>query len=193
MQQKHQPDDLSVLSIRAFNCLRHAGYTTAEQVMTASDDDLLTIKGMGHTTWTEIRRHFPYTPFNELVQPDDLSVLSLRASNILKRGGYLTGSQIRAASNHELMRLPNTGSTTLAEIRRHFPYTPSEQSGNGSPSGEACRIQISPDLLERLNGIAHAQGWTTEYLIDQVLRNYLRIEADYAEPDLEAVKAGILE
>jgi hypothetical protein len=32
--------------------------------------------------------------------------------------------------------------------------------------------------------------WTADYLIEQILRNYLRIEADYTSQDLAVVSAG---
>jgi DNA-directed RNA polymerase alpha subunit len=64
----------------------------------------------------ESRGVFPDTTLAELV-------LSVRAYNCLELGGYKTVADIRAASDADLMRLPNFGKSCLRETREATKVT----------------------------------------------------------------------
>ena len=67
-----------------------------------------------------------------------LHVLGVRARKALARGGIITVDGARAISDAELYSIRECGATTVAEIRKHFPFQ----------EGASRRIDLRPCLLE---------------------------------------------
>jgi len=79
------------------------------------------------------------TPLNELE-------LSLRAFNCLTVvDNYKTVGEVRHTPDHELMRIPNLGKITLADIREHIPF---EEDDAPKPNGVAS-TDDRLDLIDR--------------------------------------------
>lgn len=52
-------------------------------------------------------------------------------------------------------------------------------------------LSLSPEVLEALKNLPQVkQEWTKSYLVEQILRNFLSLPADYDWSDLKRVSVG---
>ncbi|MBI4879686.1 MAG: hypothetical protein HY812_08520 [Planctomycetes bacterium] len=126
------------LSNRTLSRLREAGIVSAEELAARTDDDLLALRGFGHTCLREVRAALrvqppnagvPAVPFDDSSFPGDLAEtllalplrhlpISNRARGVFAREGIETVADYVHAGARRLLELRNLGATTLAAVNR---------------------------------------------------------------------------
>jgi hypothetical protein len=67
------------------------------------------------------------------------------------------------------------------------------QPQRGTQPARNLGVSVAGEVNDALRSLALSQGWSKSYLVEQVLRNYLELPADYSWSDLQVIKLGLLE
>ena len=67
------------------------------------------------------------------------------------------------------------------------------QPQRGMQPASNLGASVAGEVNDALKELAKKQGWSKSYLVEQILRNYLDLPADYTWSDLQLVKLGLLE
>lgn len=67
------------------------------------------------------------------------------------------------------------------------------QPKRGEKTAKNLGVSVAGEVSDSLKELALKQGWSKSYLVEQILRNYLDLPADYTWTDLQLAKLGLLE
>jgi len=129
------------LSIRALNCLRRAGITTVGDLVSRTDEELLSIPNFGIASLCNVKDAVRRFAKGERATSSDLALevqcgiryeaeadiqrtplsllpdLSVRAFNCLGKAGITTVGDLVSRTDEELLSIPNFGITSLCNVK----------------------------------------------------------------------------
>lgn len=124
-QQWRNDHPLFFLGLRhaAIVALEDHGVVDETDLALLTDNDLLSIPGIGIKAITLIRSRIPCPPSNAAGDdtPIESTSLSTRTKNCLRNSGIETVGDLAPMNDHDLLKLRMFGRVSLAEIRNFLP------------------------------------------------------------------------
>lgn len=144
---------------RLHNCLRRAGYTTVEQVVTASDDELLAVSGLGPRSIGFLCGRIAETHLAPGETRLALLGLSERPLAALKSRGILTREQALALTLGDFLVIPGLILSSRMEVLEMFGAMPPEPEGGSAAAGGLEMAEADPAALLADSLDAWADAW----------------------------------
>lgn len=122
------PDDVLLMELdpslgsRLGRLLGEAGYLTVQDVVAATDAELMSVHGLGRFSVrllrTELDHRVSWLPVRQLLLDHLRNELTQRLVQLLKREGFQTAEEVAVMTNDDLLDIRMLGRPSLRTIRR---------------------------------------------------------------------------